>query len=238
MSLGRGRCTMRKSVLPKAGRTGHVRARPRPRPRGSWPEGATGLRAEPGAAEKPQGDVRGGQGWRLEGSARWLSGTHCGSRPDELREGGGRPGGGHYGGSDRSRAGKARGRWSEQTHVCRRGPHGPDLSLGVDPGGHEGRIVPPGHSESQAGDGRLRDRQDLVLLVRPASCGWTPQGHPLGGAAPAACASGAARCPPTPRTRTSLSCSVLDSCICFSIWDLCSIIRVFSYVNAEMSFST
>lgn len=38
--------------------------------------------------------------------------------------------------------------------------------------------------------------------------------------------------------RTSLSRSVLDSCICFSIWDLCSIIRVFSYVNAEMSFST
>ena len=40
------------------------------------------------------------------------------------------------------------------------------------------------------------------------------------------------------RTRTSLSRSVLESCICFSIWDLCSIINVFSYVNAEMSFST
>lgn len=36
---------------------------------------------------------------------------------------------------------------------------------------------------------------------------------------------------------TSLSLSFFDSCICFSIWDRCSIISVFSYVNAEISFS-
>ena len=63
-----------------------------------------------------------------------------------------------------------------------------------------------------------------------AGPGWSP----LRGAVPAVGAP--ARCPS--HIRTSLSCSVLESCICFSIWDLCSIISVFSYVNADMSFST
>lgn len=113
-------------------------------------------------------------------------------------------------------------------------------------GAHEGacgerrrgqnRATRPFRKPSVGTDGS-HDRQDLVLLVRPAWLAWQDKDT---------CSEGLPCCArpwgcPTPtrsRTRTSLSRSVLDSCICFSIWDLCSIINVFSYVNAEMSFST
>lgn len=98
-----------------------------------------------------------------------------------------------------------------------------------------GRTEPTRHSENQGTDGS-RGHQDLVLQDRPTRYGWALQGRGSGGLLPP-CVRGVPGARPHP-VRTSLSCSVLDSCICFSIWDRCSINSVFSYVNAEMSLST